>query len=208
MTPIGWRASDVTPAIADRKQNFSQSARRISAESAASTPAATHASRKAVAASPLPPSNAPTTRRAIVPVSATTPGSRIVAAMYAIPPRTRCGGSARARISGAATPFWNGIATPPPASKGASCGATVSTSHSLTQSITTSHGATWPRSSVKLAARMVALPTPLSTTSPRSRSAARCRPARRTSRRVRPARACRRNSRRRRRRRSPVDRSW
>ncbi len=46
------------------------------------------------------------------------------------------------RISGAATPFWNGIATPPLASNGASCGATVSTSHSLTQSITTSHGAT------------------------------------------------------------------
>ena len=47
MTPTGWRASDVTPDMADRKQNFSQSARRISAESAASTPAATHASRKA-----------------------------------------------------------------------------------------------------------------------------------------------------------------
>jgi hypothetical protein len=67
-------------------------------------------------------SNAPTTSRAMLPVCAMTPGALIVAAMYATPPSTRSLPSSRRRISGASTPFWNGMTTPPFATSGASCG--------------------------------------------------------------------------------------
>ena len=79
-----------------------------------------------------------------------TPGSRIVAAMYAMPPSTRSSPTSRRRMSGASTPFWNGTTTPPFASSGAICLAAASTSHSFTQNIATSHGGIAAMSSVNV----------------------------------------------------------
>ena len=93
-----------------------------------------------------------------------------------MPPATCSRPSARVSIAGASMPFWNGIAMPPPATSGFRCGAAASTSHSLTQSITTSTGPIDAGSSVAFAGRTCIGENSLSMRRPSRRIASRCRP--------------------------------
>ena len=73
-------ATLVTPENGARKPNFSHSARRMSARSSASIPAAWHAEWSASDAERCDGCTGPNRKRAIVPVCTMTPGSPIVAA--------------------------------------------------------------------------------------------------------------------------------
>ena len=61
-----------------------------------------------------------------------TPGSPIVAAMYATPPITRSAPTTAPIRSMLSTPFWNGMTTPPFATSGRIAAAALSVSQSLT----------------------------------------------------------------------------
>ena len=176
MTPIGCRVAPVTPEKAARNANFSHITRRMSAASSASMPALVQAARKACATSPCSRSTGPKRRRAICPVCRITPGSAIVAAMYAAPPMTCAAPTIEPTRSMLSTPFWKGMTTPPPASSGRIAAAAISVSQSLTANRTTSNAPSDSGSSLATAFATWMSPAALFTTSPRSRIAARCRP--------------------------------
>ena len=179
-TPIGCRATRRAARHRGQEARTSPTARGgCRSTSSTSMPAARQASANASARRPLRRQNAPTRSRAIVPVCAMTPGSPIVAAMYATPPSTCAAPSTRRSAPALPTPFWNGIADAAPATSGAICAAAVSTSHSLTQNITTSTGAMAAGSSVASGVRE------LDVAQRRSHRQARARASRRGARRAR-----------------------
>jgi hypothetical protein len=103
-TPRGCRQTLVIPET-PRGTRTSPIARRMSADSSASMPAPWQAASSFSATLRCEAITGPKRRRAIVPVCAMTPGSAIVAAMYAAPPITPAAPTTAPIRSMLSTPF-------------------------------------------------------------------------------------------------------
>ena len=139
----GCRASDVHPDIAASMQNFSHSAADVRGDITMHMRAVARVERPAAAASP------PETRRRRAAPScpwAMTPGARIVAAMYAMPPSTRAPRPSAAEDVGRVDAVLErDDHAAPGASSGDSCPAVASTSHKLDADHRDVARRRWPR---------------------------------------------------------------
>src|SRR4051812_11776980 len=174
--PIGWRDSDIIPALLASKMNFIQRSVRIAALSVPSMPAFWHIARKASPRALRLPSSSPNTIRMKAPTCVMTPGAVIEAETCATPGITARSPRIGISRSCASMPFCSVMTAVSGPTSGLMCAPALSMSHSLTQNSTKSTSPISAGLSVACVGTRWVSPRALSTFRPALFMAARCAP--------------------------------